>query len=335
MHRTMKPTISLCTAVLLPALISGILPAPGATTVFWDDLEDDADGQDVPTAQIGTWGDFAGDRNGIVRHINTYGISAPPGGGTKVLQVRREGVGNTWARTPTLAGSGASLHIEFDMYIVWNNNSHTALFFVDNVLITHTGGADELSLRVPQTFPLFAAEQSLQARIIHHGGASQADTVTFRYLHAAGSGDIGTPHAVQLVPGQTALVEQPWTPDATGPHTLTTELQYQEPGGGTADASPTQVQLQSGSGIMTIQVPPRAVDGTYVTAIADRGAVPVTEYREDTPVLVIFSLACTHRSNSATIPVSLSANPPRRSSYEMSPIASRNRRKMRIDERRR
>ncbi len=54
-------------------------------TVFWDDLEDAANGQSDPTAQIGMWGDGDGSENGIVRDVHSLGIPAPPGGGRRVL----------------------------------------------------------------------------------------------------------------------------------------------------------------------------------------------------------------------------------------------------------
>ncbi len=50
-----------------------------------------------------------------------------------------------------------------------------------------------LYLRVPHALPLFGTAQTLQARITYHGDAPQAGTVTFRYRHADGTGEIGGP----------------------------------------------------------------------------------------------------------------------------------------------
>ena len=84
-------------------------------------------------------------------------------------------------------------------------------------------------LCVPQALPLFGVEQTLRARITYHGDTAQAATVTFRYRHTDGTGEMGGPHHIQLVPGQTTVVEQPWTPGATGQYTITMRLQPQEP----------------------------------------------------------------------------------------------------------
>jgi len=57
---------------------------------------------------------------------------------------------------------------------------------------------------------------------------------------------------------------------------------------GTADASTTQVQVQregDPSNKISIQVPPLAVGQTHVAYITQPNVVPVTEYREDTPIL--------------------------------------------------
>ncbi len=103
---------------------------------------------------------------------------------------------------------------------------------------TPPAGADEatsspqhsvLYLRVPHALPLFGTEHMLKARITYHGDTAQAATVTFRYRHTDGTGAIGSPHHIQLVPGQTTVVEQSWTPGATGQYTIITRLQPHEP----------------------------------------------------------------------------------------------------------
>ena len=148
----MKPTSAIATLLLLTS------PAPGlpADITFRDDLEDEADGEDVPTAQIGVWGDFTGSQNGIVREINTAGIPPPPGGGTKVLQVRREGGGNTWARTSPPAGAGGFVHSEWDMYIVGDPNAYVIFGMLANTNHLIAGRNDagwypEIQLRADNT----------------------------------------------------------------------------------------------------------------------------------------------------------------------------------------
>ena len=116
------------TFILTAGLMLLLAPFAGAAvvtnTVFWDDLEGEAHNEPDPTADIGFWGDFAGSENGIVVEVGIIGIPAPPGGGTNVLQVTNEGAGNTWARTPPLAGVGNSVHAEWDYYAVDNGQDY-------------------------------------------------------------------------------------------------------------------------------------------------------------------------------------------------------------------
>jgi len=86
-----------------------------------------------------------------------------------------------------------------------------------------------LQLRVPHALPLVNAEQILIVRINHQGHKPLSATLSLRYRRDSKSGNIGHSHHIQLLPGQATVVEQPWTPRATGQYTLTTRLQPHEP----------------------------------------------------------------------------------------------------------
>ena len=121
-----------------------LLKAGGAgaepVAVFADDVEGDTLGGD-PVADIGSYSDASG----RVTDLATSGIATNPSGGSQFVEIRR-GLGGSdmvMGEATEVAGAGAKVHLEFDMYIAFTGEGTTYADFQlleNDELLTNPGG---------------------------------------------------------------------------------------------------------------------------------------------------------------------------------------------------